>query len=79
VGAVREAAAPETTAATSATLGVATPGSGLNPAYTFESFVEGKSNQFALAAARQVAEIPVAPTTPCSSMGGGFGQDSFNA
>ena len=37
---------------------VPTPGSGLNPLYTFESFVEGKSNQFALAAAHQIAENP---------------------
>ena len=29
-----------------------TPGSGLNPLYTFDTFVEGKSNQFALAAAQ---------------------------
>lgn len=30
----------------------------LNPSFTFESFVEGKSNQLAHAAARQVAENP---------------------
>jgi len=32
--------------------------SGLNPRYTFETFVKGTSNQFALAAAQRVAETP---------------------
>ncbi|WP_392552229.1 chromosomal replication initiator protein DnaA [Orbus wheelerorum] len=32
--------------------------SGINPKYTFDSFVEGKSNQLANAAAKQVAENP---------------------
>lgn len=32
--------------------------SGLNPRYTFEEFVKGASNQFALAAALRVAETP---------------------
>ena len=31
---------------------------GLNPRYTFETFVKGQSNQFALAAAERVAETP---------------------
>jgi chromosomal replication initiator protein len=31
---------------------------GLNPRYTFETFVKGASNQFALAAAQRVAETP---------------------
>ena len=31
---------------------------GLNPRYTFETFVRGTSNQFALAAAQRVAETP---------------------
>ena len=31
---------------------------GLNPRYTFEAFVKGASNQFALAAALRVAETP---------------------
>ncbi|MBU6420948.1 MAG: chromosomal replication initiator protein DnaA [Gammaproteobacteria bacterium] len=70
VGAVREVAAPETITAASSTLAVATPGSGLNPAYTFESFVEGKSNQFALAAARQVAENPGRAYNPLFIYGG---------
>jgi len=33
-------------------------GSGMNPRYTFETFVKGASNQFALAAALRVAETP---------------------
>jgi chromosomal replication initiator protein len=33
-------------------------GAGLNPRYTFETFVKGNSNQFALAAALRVAETP---------------------
>ena len=49
---------------------VPTPGSGLNDAYTFESFVEGKSNQFALAAARQVAENPGRAYNPLFIYGG---------
>ena len=47
-----------------------TPGTGLNPLYTFESFVEGKSNQFALAAARQVAENPGRAYNPLFIYGG---------
>ena len=31
---------------------------GLNPRYTFDTFVKGASNQFALAAAHRVAETP---------------------
>src|SRR5574340_964064 len=44
VGAVREVAAPGTITAASSTLAVATPGSGLNPAYTFESFEIGRAH-----------------------------------
>jgi chromosomal replication initiator protein len=33
-------------------------GNRINPAFTFDTFVEGKSNQLAFAAARQVAENP---------------------
>ena len=33
-------------------------GARVNPDFTFESFVEGKSNQLAKAAARQVADNP---------------------
>ena len=44
-----------TTSATRAGRGAAI---GLNPRYTFETFVKGASNQFALAAAQRVAETP---------------------
>ena len=37
---------------------------GLNPRYTFESFVKGGSNQFALAAALRVAETPARSYNP---------------
>ena len=48
--------APETTTLKSRTgKGTAV---GLNPRYTFETFVKGTSNQFALAAAQRVAETP---------------------
>ncbi len=47
-----------------------TPGSGLNSLYTFESFVEGKSNQFAVAAARQIAENPGRAYNPLFIYGG---------
>jgi chromosomal replication initiator protein len=36
----------------------ANDGAGMNPRYTFEAFVKGASNQFALAAALRVAETP---------------------
>ncbi len=49
---------------------VPTPGTGINPLYTFETFVEGKSNQFALAAARQVAENPGRAYNPLFIYGG---------
>ena len=37
---------------------------GLNPNYVFESFVKGASNQFALAAAQRVAEVPARSYNP---------------
>jgi chromosomal replication initiator protein len=37
---------------------------GLNPRYTFETFVKGTSNQFALAAAQRVAETPARSYNP---------------
>jgi chromosomal replication initiator protein len=37
---------------------------GLNPNYTFETFVKGASNQFALAAALRVAEVPARSYNP---------------
>ncbi|MGB1270551.1 MAG: chromosomal replication initiator protein DnaA [Endozoicomonas sp.] len=42
----------------------------LNTAFTFQTFVEGKSNQLALAAARQVAENPGASYNPLFLYGG---------
>ena len=40
------------------------PVNGLNPRYTFETFVKGQSNQFALAAALRVAETPARSYNP---------------
>ncbi|MEY4372012.1 MAG: chromosomal replication initiator protein DnaA [Actinomycetota bacterium] len=37
---------------------------GLNPRYTFETFVKGQSNQFSLAAAMRVAETPARSYNP---------------
>jgi chromosomal replication initiator protein len=37
---------------------------GLNPRYTFETFVKGTSNQFALAASQRVAETPARSYNP---------------
>jgi chromosomal replication initiator protein len=45
-------------------------GSRLNPDFTFESFVEGKSNQLARAAAQQVAENPGTAYNPLFIYGG---------
>ena len=44
--------------------------SNLNSAFTFDSFVEGKSNQLALAAAQQVAENPGGSNNPLFIYGG---------
>ncbi len=38
----------------------------LDPNFTFETFVEGKSNQLAKAAATQIGQIPANRTTPYS-------------
>jgi chromosomal replication initiator protein len=40
------------------------PAAGLNPRYTFETFVSGPSNQFSLAAALRVAETPARSYNP---------------
>lgn len=40
----------------------------LDPRYTFKSFIEGKSNQQARAAAEHVVEAPGIAYNPCSSM-----------
>ncbi|MBP1583404.1 MAG: hypothetical protein J6866_05570, partial [Victivallales bacterium] len=42
-----------------------------NPKYTFDTFVVGKSNNFAHAAARAVADAPGNAYTPLFSYGGG--------
>ncbi|HET7650969.1 MAG TPA: chromosomal replication initiator protein DnaA [Gammaproteobacteria bacterium] len=47
-----------------------TPGSGLNPLYSFAGFVEGKSNQFAVAACQQVAQNPGRAYNPLFIYGG---------
>lgn len=44
--------------------------SNLNPKFTFENFVEGKSNQLALAACRQVAQNPGGAYNPLFIYGG---------
>ena len=44
--------------------GYSPPEGGLNPRYTFETFVKGASNQFALAAALRVAETPARSYNP---------------
>jgi chromosomal replication initiator protein len=45
-------------------------GNPVNPAYTFDTFVEGKSNQLAKAAAQQVAENPGSAYNPLFLYGG---------
>src|SRR3972149_5194272 len=44
--------------------------SGLNPRYTFETFVVGSSNQFAQAACQAVAELPSKAYNPLFIYGG---------
>ncbi len=44
--------------------------SSFNPKYMFASFVEGKSNEFALAAAKRVAENPSLSYNPLFLYGG---------
>lgn len=44
--------------------------SNLNPSFTFENFVEGKSNQLAIAAAKQVGSDPGGPNNPLLIYGG---------
>lgn len=46
------------------------PAAGLNPRYTFDSFVVGSSNQFAQAACQAVAELPSKAYNPLFIYGG---------
>ena len=66
----RRVAPLSATASTSRRAGGAALGSRLNAAFTFESFVEGKSNQLARAAAVQVGENPGFAYNPLFIYGG---------
>ncbi|HXH03993.1 MAG TPA: chromosomal replication initiator protein DnaA [Candidatus Competibacteraceae bacterium] len=78
IGSSRQAAAPLKPAAPARApapaveIEVETPShsSNLNPDFTFENFVEGKSNQLALAACRQVARNPGTAYNPLFIYGG---------
>lgn len=68
-GPLEPSSAPTLTDAHTATITVGAAGdarleAGLNPRYTFDTFVKGASNQFALAAALRVAETPARSYNP---------------
>jgi len=63
-------AVPEPTARPTAEMPYIAVGNRLNPEYTFENFVEGKSNQLARAAAAQVAQNPGTAYNPLFIYGG---------
>jgi chromosomal replication initiator protein len=60
----------QTVEADMATPAPVTGSSGLNPRYTFETFIVGSSNQFAHAASRAVAEVPSRSYNPLFIYGG---------
>jgi chromosomal replication initiator protein len=70
-GAVQPPQLPQQTVeADMATPAPVTGSSGLNPRYTFETFIVGSSNQFAHAASRAVAEVPSRSYNPLFIYGG---------
>ncbi len=70
VGTAADNSKQDTTAHTSAASSSTTHQQGLDPAYTFASFVAGKSNQLARAASMQVAENPGSAYNPLLLYGG---------
>jgi chromosomal replication initiator protein len=69
----RPAAAAEPSSSAAASLprpGIPVIGARLNPEFTFDAFIEGKSNHFAKAAALQVAENPGKAYNPLFIYGG---------
>ncbi len=70
VGTAAQVDAPATETAEAKPVASQVIGSRLNPEYTFDGFVEGKSNQLARAAAIQVAENPGRAYNPLFIYGG---------